>query len=142
MFCENCGKVILYGQKYCTNCGCEIKNYLQAESEIKESEIKEDNIKEDKNNEELICIAVNGEPAKDEEKNIFSWGLFFLSFFFWQVGLTLYIVYKKSLPVRAESCIRGMLLGIIFYLALIFLGVVALMNLITEMMSFFGRIGL
>ena len=40
-----------------------------------------------------------------------SGGLFALSFFFWQIGLCLYLVWKDEYPLKAKSCGKGALIG-------------------------------
>lgn len=40
-------------------------------------------------------------------------GFWWLGFFFWYVGLVLFIVFKNKSPQRAKSALKGMIVGLI-----------------------------
>ncbi len=49
-----------------------------------------------------------------------SGGLFALSFFFHQIGLALYLVWKDEYPLKAKSCGKGALIGFCISVGLVF----------------------
>jgi hypothetical protein len=60
-------------------------------------------------------------PAADDAP---SGGFGFLSFLWPLLGLILYLVWKDERPLRAKSCGKGALIGVILYVALTFVWIV------------------
>lgn len=58
------------------------------------------------------------QPAKKPDAP--SGGLFALSFFFHQIGLALYLVWKDEYPLKAKSCGKGALIGFCIAVGLVF----------------------
>lgn len=52
-----------------------------------------------------------------------------LGFFFPLIGLILYLVWKSEFPLKARSCGKGALIGVIVYVAFVILYVVAIVGM-------------
>ena len=91
---------------YCKNCGQQIDNNA------------------------VVCphcgVATENYKAqpKTEEQDDRSAGFAVLCFFFPVVGLILWLVWKDNLPLRAKSCGKGAIIGVIVEVAFIILYVV------------------
>ena len=94
MFCKNCGEQIDDNAVICPKCGCATDNYR-----------------------------ANGkaQPAADDAPSA---GFSVLCFFFPLIGLILYLIWKDTLPLRARSCGKGALIGVIVAVALSIFGTV------------------
>lgn len=78
------------------------------------------------------CPTTNGRIAL-LGPDVKSVGLNVLCFFFWYVGLILYIVWKKDYPIKAKSCGKWSLIGVCVYVGFVILYMVfmfAMMGLI------------
>lgn len=83
MFCKNCGKEIDDRAAICPNCGVST---------------------------ETTAVTPG---ATHNAADAPSTGFAFLGFFFPLVGLILYLVWKAEYPLKAKSCGKGALIGVI-----------------------------
>ena len=83
MFCKNCGSQIDDKAVACPHCGVATDNFYMNRS---------------------IAPAYNDAP---------SGGFAVLCFFFPVVGLILYLVWHDTMPMRARSCGKGAIVGVI-----------------------------
>ena len=90
MYCKNCGRKLDDGERICPVCG---------HSNIKTSE--------------LNAIA-NYSSYRDD----YNFWYALLCFFAPYVGLVLYIIWHKTFPLKAHSCGKGALAGLIVQLVL------------------------
>ena len=69
----------------------------------------------------VVCpncgTATDNRPAATQDGK--SAGFAVLCFFFPVVGLILYLVWKDSLPLRAKSCGKGAIIGVIVYVVFV-----------------------
>lgn len=63
-------------------------------------------------------------PPRPAEQDAPSGGFAVLCFFFPLIGLILYLIWKDTLPLRARSCGKGALIGVIVAVALSIFGTV------------------
>ena len=94
MFCKNCGSQIDDNAVVCPHCGVATNNFNMNRGAVP---------------------AYNDAPSA---------GFAVLCFFFPVVGLILYLVWHNTMPMRARSCGKGALIGVILYVALIVLSVI------------------
>ncbi len=87
MFCKNCGQQLDDNAVVCPHCGCPTDNFNKQKKQ-----------------------AVSAEDAP-------STGFAVLCFFFPVVGLILYLVWHDTMPLRAKSCGKGALIGVIVEVA-------------------------
>lgn len=87
MFCKNCGQQMDDNATFCPACGA---NQTQDMPPV--------------NNQRPVAPQANDAP---------SGGFAFLCFLFPIVGLILYLVWKDSMPMRARSCGKGAIIGVI-----------------------------
>ena len=85
MKCQNCGKELPVGTKFCSNCGAKI--------------------------EQTDYVAQNNQIQQNNEGSTVGWGI--LSFFFPIVGLILFLSWKKTKPKAAKTSGIGALIGLI-----------------------------
>ena len=64
-------------------------------------------------------------PPRPAEQDAPSGGFAVLCFFFTLIGLILYLVWKDTMPLRARSCGKGALIGVIVGAACFFLSLIA-----------------
>ena len=108
MFCKKCGKEIDDNASFCINCG-----------ETVEKEVNNSNGQF--NGGQFNGGEFNGQPYGQNNYNnnpyvkpdAKSAGFAWLSFFFWVVGLVLYLVWKNQYPLKASSCKKGAIIGFI-----------------------------
>ena len=93
MFCKNCGSQIDDRAVICPHCGTPTENYSNQ------------------------APAYNNSPATNlaDSKSI---GFAVLCFFFPVVGLILYLIWKDTYPLRARSCGKGAIIGVIVWFVL------------------------
>lgn len=109
MFCRSCGKELEDGTAYCPNCGT--KQFDEPGSNNQQM-----------NPSQPTGNYYNPAPVVDAP----SGGFMALCFFFPVVGLILYLVWKDTLPMRAHSCGKGALIGVIVWFALgIVMGIIS-----------------
>ena len=94
MYCKNCGSQIDDNAVVCPNCGTPTDNYNAQQR-------PQANVQDSK-----------------------STGFAVLGFFFPLVGLILYLVWKDTMPLKAHSCGKGALIGVIVYVVFIILYVI------------------
>ena len=95
MYCKYCGKEI-GDAAFCPYCGKE-----QAAQEQQASQERS-----------------YGPPPRPAEQDAPSGGFAVLCFFFPLIGLILYLIWKDTLPLRARSCGKGALIGVIVWAAI------------------------
>lgn len=93
MFCKNCGSRLDDNAVVCPHCGCPTDNFYRQQSRTPA-------------------------PAENDAP---STGFSVLCFFFPLVGLILYLVWHDTMPLRAKSCGKGALIGVIVEAALVLL---------------------
>lgn len=91
MFCKHCGSQIDDHAVVCPHCGTPTDNYNYYQAPP---------------------------PANNDAPNA---GFAVLCFFFPIVGLILYLVWKDTMPLRAKSCGKGAIIGVIVEVALVIL---------------------
>lgn len=93
MFCKNCGNRLDDNAVVCPHCGCPTDNFYRQQSRTPA-------------------------PAENDAP---STGFSVLCFFFPLVGLILYLVWHDTMPLRAKSCGKGALIGVIVEAAFVLL---------------------
>ena len=94
MFCKNCGSQIDDNAVACPHCGVATDNFYMNRG---------------------IAPSYNDAP---------SGGFAVLCFFFPVIGLILYIIWHDTMPLRARSCGKGAITGVIVEVVLVILMVV------------------
>ena len=97
-YCSNCGNELNEGAEFCSKCGSAVAAGSSASIQQSNSENHRVN---------------NGDAP--------SGGFAFLGFLFPLVGLILYLVWRESFPLKANSCGKGALVSLIFSAILWFL---------------------
>ena len=99
MYCKNCGEKLDDMAGVCPKCGCPTDNFY---------------------------ASGNGggkRPAADDAP---SGGFSVLCFFFPIVGLILYLVWQDTYPLRAKSCGKGAIIGVVVEVVLgLLVGIIA-----------------
>ncbi len=90
MYCHNCGKEINDDVKFCPYCGVQVKGEQ--------------------------VYSQQGQSHQKDEKSL---GFGALSFFIPIVGLVFYVLWKDELPLRAKSCLKGLIAGVVLYVVLV-----------------------
>ena len=109
-FCTKCGKELEEGALFCANCGAEVA------AEAAEPVV-----------EPIAPVEAQNTYEKPEApKDGKSFGFALLGFFFPLIGLILWLVWKDSMPLRAKSCGKGALIGVIVSVVLSILSTVLL----------------
>jgi hypothetical protein len=140
MRCAVCGKEIKESANFCNKCGNAIPNrqiLLQKTELVSHTE----NMPNENLNTDLLRRASDGKGELNINVNISrqesefapylrdepSFGFALLGFLFPYVGLVVYFIIKGEKPLKARSCIKGVIwsfvLGIIFFMFLAGLGV-------------------
>ena len=94
MFCKNCGSQIDDNAVACPHCGIATDNFYMNRG---------------------IAPSYNDAP---------SGGFAVLCFFFPVIGLILYIIWRDTMPMRARSCGKGAITGVIVEVVLVIILVV------------------
>jgi len=93
MYCHQCGKEVGEG-KFCPYCGASLTTDQTVQG----------------------YQPINQQTTDKDES---SFGFALLSFFIPVVGFILFLVWNKELPLKAKSCLKGFISGIVFYVFLI-----------------------
>lgn len=96
-FCTKCGKELAEGAVFCPECGAEVE--MHAEESVAEAVVPASS----QNTYEKPQMPADGK----------SFGFAFLGFCLPLVGLILWLVWKDSTPLKAKSCGKGALVGVI-----------------------------
>ena len=103
MYCKNCGFELKdTSANFCPNCG-------QSLATTNDGKVYDNSYNE-----------TNGYYEPIHNQNLYSngdapnGGLAFLSFLFPIVGLVLYIIWHAQDPLKAKSCLKGMIFGFVF----------------------------
>lgn len=97
MFCKYCGKEIPDGSTFCPECGANLTENTPPQTP---------------------------RPPVANPEDSSSFGFAFLCFLFPIVGLILYLVWKDTLPLRAKSCGKGAIVGVVVYVVFYILSAV------------------
>lgn len=111
MYCRYCGKEIEEGSAFCPFCGKKQQGAAGAADFGTGGGAN--------------GVPPYGAPPRSVERDAPSGGFAVLCFFFPLIGLILYLVWKNELPLRAHSCGKGALIGVIVEAACFFLSFVA-----------------
>lgn len=95
MFCNNCGKKIAEGSKFCPECGSDLTKYSQY------------------NDYRPINETDFGNNTVENPDDSSSFGYALLSFVAPIIGIVLFIVWNKEYPKRAKSCLQGLIAGVV-----------------------------
>lgn len=113
MFCKYCGKEIDENAAFCPFCGAEQRD----ESAGQEEQPRQ--------------APPYGQPHYPPYQQPYrdpadarSGGFAFLCFLFPVIGLILYLVWKDTMPLRAKSCGKGALIGVIVYAVFLILCII------------------
>lgn len=112
MYCKYCGKEIEEGSAFCPHCGKEQQGNAGTDAGAGTSA-------------GANGAQPYGAPQRPVEQDAPNGGFAVLGFFFPLIGLILYLVWKDTLPLRAHSCGKGALIGVIVGAACFFLSFVA-----------------
>ena len=93
MYCYKCGKEVEDGTKFCPYCGAQLDTQSQAYDNYQPINQQQTNY-----------------PREDDAP---STGFFILSMFLPIVGIILFIVWNKDYPLKAKSCLKGFVTGIV-----------------------------
>lgn len=94
MFCKNCGKEVADDSAFCPECGANLKENTPPQTPN-------------------APVTYNATATNPEDSS--SFGFAFLCFLFPLIGLILYLVWKSTLPLKAKSCGKGAIVGVIVY---------------------------
>ncbi len=148
MICKHCGSECPEGTSFCANCGASLKE--QALAQAQPAAPQEQPAAPQAQPAAQERPAVNAAPvsayrpgqALDDGK---SFGYAFLCFLFPIIGLILYLVWKDTYPLRASSCGKGAIVGVIvsvvstiFYVIILF----ALAGAASAGPSYYGALAL
>ena len=136
MYCKYCGKEIDESAKFCPYCGAHLENPSAGEQSSNAGQQSGGQASGDPfgyaqggqqpyNGQPPYNSQppYNGQPYRNPEDRR-SGGFAFLCFLFPVVGLILYLVWKDTMPLRAKSCGKGAIIGVIFYVVFVILMVV------------------
>jgi len=101
MYCNQCGKELADGAQFCTSCGARINTQTSSNQRGFEPQ---------QQLQQTITIN-NGSNGNPYDRPSFGWAL--LSCLWWVLGLILFLVWRKDYPMRARSCLHGMIIGLI-----------------------------
>lgn len=97
-YCKNCGKQINPEKAFCPYCGAE-KGAAAPQQAAQPAPAAPVNVN-----------LVNNTPAVPDAPNM---GFAVLGFFFPLIGLILWLIWKDQTPLKAKSCGKGALVGVI-----------------------------
>ncbi len=105
MFCKNCGKEYAEGTSFCSNCGANLRadaagGAQQAAQGAQQAQ-------------GAPYTAVPPQARIVYEADGPSFGYALLCFLYPVIGLVLYLVWRDTYPMRALSCGKGALVGVI-----------------------------
>ena len=104
-YCSNCGNELIEGAEFCSKCGSSVAAGSSASIQQSNSENHRVN---------------NGDAP--------SGGFAFLGFLFPLVGLILYLVWRESFPLKANSCGKGALVSVVIGVVLTIISNIILLN--------------
>lgn len=105
MYCHQCGKEVSDEAKFCPYCGAQL-----SQSDFQENTQQNMNYQPNGTYQPLQ----QGQPRYNEE-DAPSVGFAILSFFIPIAGFILFLVWNKELPLKAKSCLKGFVIGIVTY---------------------------
>lgn len=111
MYCKYCGKEIEEGSAFCPHCGKEQQGNAGTDAGAGTGA-------------GANGAPPYGAPQRPVEQDAPNGGFAVLCFFFPLIGLILYLIWKDTLPLRARSCGKGALIGVIVAVALSILSTV------------------
>lgn len=97
MYCFNCGKQVDEGTKFCPYCG---------------SALNKQPTSHDDGGYQPIYQQSASYPREDDAPSV---GFFILSLFIPIVGIILYAIWSKDYPLKAKSCLKGFITGVVIY---------------------------
>lgn len=109
---------------YCKYCGKEIENAAFCPYCGKEQASQEQQASQGERSYGPPPPPYGAPPQAPAEQDAPSGGFAVLGFFFPLIGLILYLIWKDTLPLRARSCGKGALIGVIVAVALSIFGTV------------------
>jgi len=117
MFCHQCGKEV-GDAKFCPYCGTQLQG----------ADMNETNSQNYTQDVYQTYNQTNTPVSEDAP----SGGFAVLSFFIPIVGIILYIVWYKEFPLKAKSCLKGFVAGIITYLVIVICMVISVFVLVAD----------
>ena len=105
MYCANCGNEIQNGANVCPNCGLEVHPQAQPQTQANYSQPPVQPV-------QPVNVYAQ-QPVNPANVDAKSTGFAVLCFFFPVIGLILYLVWKDTKPLKAKSCGKGALIGLI-----------------------------
>lgn len=104
MYCHQCGKEVNEDVKFCPYCGTALNQGDQTQTGYQNGGYQ----------------PINQQPPYQQapyqnDMDAPSAGFAVLSFFVPIVGLVLYIVWNKEYPLKAKSCLKGIIAGVVLY---------------------------
>lgn len=104
MYCHQCGKEVSSEVKYCPYCGAALDQQATQQTQYQNGGYQ----------------PIHQQPPyygnNDDAPNP---GFAILSFFIPIVGLILYLVWNKDYPLKAKSCLKGLITGVVMYFVFI-----------------------
>lgn len=123
MYCRYCGKELPEDAVFCPACGKKAERDGEPFSEYTEGGGR----------------AADARPARtapyarpDDTPNA-GWAV--LGFLFPLVGLILYLVWKDTMPLRARSCGKGAIIGVVLYVVFLILYIIIVVAIIAQAAS-------
>lgn len=112
MFCNQCGSEVEPGATFCNNCGAAVENQQDVNSSAQGSY---DAQSSSQGSYQQPAGGGYQQPYTTAPKpqDASSMGFAVLCFFFPVVGLVLWLVWKNDYPLKAKSCGKGALIGVI-----------------------------
>lgn len=104
MFCSNCGKEIIEGQKFCSGCGKNLDPTAMPTSNTAYQQ---------------FSYQYNNPTNQNEDSGSLGWGL--LGFFVPLAGLILFLMWDKTKPNNAKSAGIGAIIGVICPIVIVIL---------------------
>ena len=111
MYCKYCGKEIEEGSAFCPHCGKEQQGNAGTDAGAGTGA-------------GANGAPPYGAPQRPVEQDAPNGGFAVLGFFFPLIGLILYLVWKDTLPLRAHSCGKGALIGVIVEASVVVLTII------------------
>lgn len=102
MYCHQCGKEVNDGVKFCPYCG----------TQLERPGFQQQQASQQPGGYQPINQQPSYYPREDDAPNP---GFAILSFFIPIVGLILFVVWNRDYPLKAKSCLKGMVVGIVLY---------------------------
>ena len=100
-FCSNCGKEINPDKAFCPYCGVSKVGENNSQASVATT------------TETQNYASANNNANTNGEQDAPNMGFAVLSFFFPMIGLILWLVWKDQMPLKAKSCGKGALIGVV-----------------------------